>query len=93
MNQNAVVTEHTITVNPIYEDTVYINDAVVTHADFVEAVLIDDASNSGNHCMNVKRFIDCIIAILCLSFMLFVLFLFTGGIGYFLTINGGDDPT
>ena len=90
MNQNASI-EHVITVNPIFEDTVYINDAVVTHAEFVDAVLIDEQSI--DNCMNVKRFVDCIITILCLSFILFILFLFTGGIGYFLTINGGDDPT
>lgn len=90
MNQDASI-EHVITVNPIFEDTVYINDAVLTDVEFVDAIIINE--NTVDNCINVKQFVSFIVTILCLSFMLFVLFLFTGGIGYFLTINGGDDPT
>uniref|UniRef100_A0A6C0L982 Uncharacterized protein n=1 Tax=viral metagenome TaxID=1070528 RepID=A0A6C0L982_9ZZZZ len=93
MNQNAVVTEHTITVNPIYENTVYINDAVSTDIHYVEAVLIDDIPDDSNNCTKVKNIVTCLLALMCLVFILFSLFLFSGGIGLFLTINGGDDST
>jgi len=93
MNQNEIAehttTENVIFVNPIIDNTLHINDAVLSNDVFVDAVLITDSSN----CMNVKQFIICIVTILILSFMLFSLFLFTGGIGIFLTIDGGDDAT
>jgi hypothetical protein len=92
MNQNEIL-EHTITVNPIYENTVYINDAVSTDIDYVDAVLIDDVTENSNNCTKVKNIVSCILAVMCLAFILFSLFLFSGGIGLFLTINGGDDST
>ena len=93
MNQNEIA-EHTITVNPIYENTVYINDAVSTDVDYVDAVLINDGVNNVNNIdnwINARPFFNCIIVILCLSFIIFILFLIAGGVGFFLTINGGDD--
>jgi len=92
MDQNTTI-EHAITVNPIYDNTVYINDALATDVDFVDAVLIDDIPDSGYNCMALKNIIGCIFTIICLAFMLFSLFLFSGGIGIFLTIYGGDDST
>ena len=92
MDQNAII-EHSITVNPIYDNTVYINDALATNVDFVDAVLLDDIPDSGSNCTTLKNIISCVFTIICLAFMLFSLFLFTGGIGVFLTIYGGDDST
>jgi hypothetical protein len=87
MSQNETV-DSIITVNPIYENTVFIDNAVLTNIEFVDAVLINDSSNI---CMIVNHIISCLVTILCLSFALFVLFLCTGGIGYFLTMYSGDD--
>jgi predicted small integral membrane protein len=78
-----------INVNPIHENTVYINDAVVIDVDFVDAVLISETVNSDY----LKKCIDCIIVVLFLGCGMFFLFLCVGGIGFFLTINGGDDAS
>jgi hypothetical protein len=93
MNQNEI-TEHTITVNPIYENTVYINDAVSTDVDYVDAVLINDGVNNVNNVdnwINTRPFLNCILVLFCLSFVIFILFLFAGGIELFININDGDD--
>ena len=93
MNQNEIA-EHTITVNPIYENTVYINDAVSTDVDYVDAVLINDGVNNVNNIdnwINARPFFNCIIVILCLSFIIFILFIFAGGLELFININDGDD--
>ena len=82
MNQNEIA-EHTITVNPIYENTVYINNAVSTDVDYVDAVLINDGAinvNNIDNWINTRPFLNCIIVLLCLSFVLFILFLFAGGL-------------
>jgi len=85
--------EHAIIVNPVYENTVYINNAVGTNTEYVDAVLINDNTwQNVENFGNVKHILICIVSILCLSFILFILFVFLGGLELFLTINGGDDP-
>jgi hypothetical protein len=83
------LSENVITVNPIYEDTVYINDAVVTDVEFVDAVLIIETTNR----LDIKKCTECILSILFLGVGMFLLFLCFGGLGFFLTIDSGDDPT
>jgi len=93
MNQNTILeqveTETIILVNPIVDNNLHINDAVLTDIEFTDAILI----NESNNCTNLKIVIASIISCLCVSFGLFILFIITGGLGFLLTMYGGDDTT
>jgi hypothetical protein len=73
--------EQVITVNPIHENDhiIHITDAVL----FVEPKRFNIIYNIGG----------CLAGITCACIVIFLLFLGTGGIGFFLTINSRDDAT
>lgn len=93
MNQNVIedtTTENIIIVNPIVDNTLHINDAVLLDIEITDAILI---LSEPHKCMSVNFCINCIISFLCVSFLMFMVFLVTGGLGFFLTMYGGDDAT
>jgi hypothetical protein len=84
MNQNAIVedttTENIIIVNPIVDNTLHINDAVLLDIEVTEAFLIGIEQQK---CTILNFCINCIISFLCVSFVMFMIFIILGGLGLF----------